>query len=195
MAKTETKSKDEMLEDKGDDVFVIRNVRLSYENLHAPRAFAGGGAPRYSVQLMLDKEEHDDSVSTIRAAYQKELEARKLKCPSGKWCIKDGDDAEDKPEYAGHWIISASATEDRPPKLYGIDGKATSAKDDIYSGAYGNAHVRFWIQNNDYGVRVNCQILGMRATEEGDRFGSAPPDSAGALGATDDDDPFADGEG
>lgn len=176
-----------------DGTIVIKNTRLSYESLHEARP-VNNGAPRFSVQLMLDKQEHEDTVNMLRELGEAGLNEIKKKCKDDKWYIKDGDAKDAAPEYAGCWILSTAATLKFPPKLYGIDGKASSAKKDIYSGAYADAHIRPWIQDNEFGVRVNCAIHGVRATKAGERFGAAPPDSAGALGGEDDteEDPFGD---
>lgn len=49
----------------------------------------------------------------------------------------------------------------------------------IYSGARTNSKVEFWAQDNTYGRRINCSLLGVMFAGDGERFGGgAAPASA-----------------
>ena len=50
----------------------------------------------------------------------------------------------------------------------------------IYDGCRVNAKVEFWAQDNTFGRRINCSLLGVMFAGEGENFGGgAPPASAG----------------
>ena len=42
-----------------------------------------------------------------------------------------------------------------------------------YAGCYVNAKVSFWAQDNQYGKRINCSLLGVQFVEHGDSFTGA----------------------
>ncbi len=64
-----------------------------------------------------------------------------------------------------------------------------------YSGSYMNVQVEIWAQDNQYGKRINAQLLGVQFARDGDSFGAgaraADPDDFGDLSA-EADDPMAD---
>lgn len=125
----------------------------------------------------------------------KQLEAK------GKVCLKVGDTQFDKktgeiqPAYKGKMFVSANCTEEQPPKVYNRygqrvvganqfpDEEVTKKRYLIYkdvansdmrgprSGDFGDAMIRIWAQDNDYGQRINCQLLGLAFRKEGDPLG------------------------
>lgn len=66
------------------------------------------------------------------------------------------------------------------PTVFDQFGKPVEGKQAIerliYSGAEVTAKVEFWAQDNTFGRRVNCSLLGVMYVSEGQRFGggSAP---------------------
>ena len=41
----------------------------------------------------------------------------------------------------------------------------------IYSGCYANIKVSFWFQSNNFGKRVNCQLVAIQFAKHGESFG------------------------
>ena len=60
----------------------------------------------------------------------------------------------------------------------------------MYSGCYVHAKVNFWAQDNQWGRRVNCSMLGVRFARDGDHFSGGAKASAEDFAdlAVDDDD-------
>jgi hypothetical protein len=47
-----------------------------------------------------------------------------------------------------------------------------------YAGCYVNASVEVWVQDNQWGKRVNCTLRGVQFLRDGDAFGGGAPASA-----------------
>lgn len=78
------------------------------------------------------------------------------------------------PEYAGLYFISAN----NKSRFTVIDGDRTplTAKDGRpYSGCYVNAIIDIYVQDNDFGRRINATITGIQFLRKGDAFGGGPP--------------------
>jgi hypothetical protein len=66
-----------------------------------------------------------------------------------------------------------------------------SEKDGVlYAGSYVLAHISLWTQDNEYGQKINANLLGLQFLRDGDAFASGPPPSSTSefadLGAGDD---------
>lgn len=173
-----------------DGRIAIRRVRLSYAHLFAPSAFQAGDKKSYSVTGILPKDTHQsvyDALSKRMVEMQKE--AFKQKIPADKLCLRDGD-LTGKEEYEGCWIIVARDSEENPPLLLDKDGKTevTKKDDKLYSGAIGNLQIRLWAQNNQYGKRINANLLGVQFVEHGEKFSGVSRPTADDSGFDDEDD-------
>lgn len=149
----------------------LKLARISYPHLFEPFAYQGTGKAKYSAKFLLLKD--DPQVKPLVAA-MKELAAETFKDkklpPSDKLCLRDGDQT-NKEEDEGHWIVSAS--DDRRPVVVDRDRSPLTAEDDvIYPGCYVNVKIRLWAQDNQYGKRINANLLGVQFVKEGERFGS-----------------------
>ena len=95
--------------------------------------------------------------------------------------------------YEGNMFISASANEDRPPVIVRPeDGKEISntntmerlaAARKLYGGCRVNVAVRPWIQDNQFGRAVRCELVAVQFAGDGTPFGEAPPDISSMFGA------------
>lgn len=45
----------------------------------------------------------------------------------------------------------------------------------LYSGAFGNVICRIWIQDNEHGIRINCEVKAVQFVRHGEAFSSAAP--------------------
>jgi hypothetical protein len=161
----------------------LHNVRLSFPSLFRKAVFSGEET-KYEATFLLDKEEHADKVSEIEAAIDRmvrdNLKGAKLK--EDKICLKDGDDI-DYDGYAGKMSIKAS--NNKRPKVIDRD-KSQLTEDDnrLYAGCYVNAVIELWAQNNQWGKRINANLLGVQFYKDGEPF------SDGAVASDDDFDMF-----
>lgn len=163
---------------RDDGCILVKNVRLSYEHLFEKWAGEEGQEKKYSGRFHLDKKTHKKEIVALREwieAFVKE-HGKGKKAASRKWFFRDGDHEEEKPDTAGLWYISAS--EKTRPNVINRDRSPVAADDDIvYSGCYGNVLIRPWFQNNQFGIRVNANLLAFQFMKDGERFsGISRPD-------------------
>jgi hypothetical protein len=186
----------------------IMGARLAFgEGVFEKKAIAGDptSKARYGCSLLLDASnkqvaeiealeaelclEHDWKDKTPGAAMHKTL-AKK-----DRLALHDGDDKAKYAGFPGHKYLAPSS--DTRPTAVDRD-RSPLTKDDgkIYSGCYVNAKVEIWVQDNNWGQRVNATLLGVQFVKDGDAFGAgsppANPDDFPDLDASDgDDDMFA----
>jgi hypothetical protein len=163
----------------------LKNVRLSFPSIFK-RADFNGQEGKFEATFLLCKETQSDQIEKLEAAIDAAIKEAKVKVPSDKRCLKDGDDF-DYDGYAGHMAFKASTT--RRPTIIDRD-KTPLAEDDgkPYAGCYVNAIVDVWIQNNSYGRRANGNLFGIQFVKDGDAFGAGDVDVTDEFDAFDDED-------
>lgn len=164
-----------------DDRILLKEVRLSFPNLFEPKAGKGKDAKaRYSASFLLDKVAHAEQITLLkRAIYALALAefGDKTKEMFGKGkivpCIHEGEDKEWAGYDASNMFLSTSS--DTRPHVVDRDQSPLN-KDDgrPYAGCYVNGAVRLWVQNNEHGKRVNCELLGVQFVKDGEAFGKPP---------------------
>lgn len=167
----------------------LQNVRLSFPSLFRKAVFSGEET-KFEGTFLLDKETQADKIAEIEKAIA-DLTADKLKgvkLKADKICLKDGDDI-DYDGYAGHMSIKAS--NGKRPMVLDRDRTPLSEDDNRpYSGCYVNAVLELWAQDNQYGKRINANLLGVQFFKDGQPFGdgvSASADDFDAFGDDEDD--------
>ena len=151
---------------------MIKNARLSFPEIWTPKAFNEGQAPKFSCNLLLDKEgDKAQIVSFKKAIKEAALAGFNGELPAGlKICIGDGKE-KSYDGYENAMFVSASGKNrptvidrDRTP-LVEEDGKP-------YAGAYVNAAISIWIMDNKWGKRVNANLVAIQFVKDGETFGS-----------------------
>jgi len=165
----------------------LNNVRLSFPSLFQRASFQGESG-KFEATFLLCKSAHADLIKQINAQVKSGItdNLKGSKIPSDKICFKDGDEF-DYDGYAGH--MSFKASNNKRPMIIDKD-KSPLAEDDNkpYAGCYVNAVVELWYQNNNYGKRVNANLLGVQFLKDGTPFGD------GATASNDDFEMFEDDE-
>ena len=148
----------------------IQAARLSFPNLFNTAKFGGEDTGKYEATFVLDKVEHAETIASIKAQIERLMkEELKSKVPSDKLCLKDGDEM-GRPEFEGKYTIKAS-TKKRPLVINRDKSPITESDNVIYAGAYVNAIVSLWAQNNTWGRRINAQLDGVQFCRDGEPFG------------------------
>lgn len=162
--------------EKDPNVFVLKNVRLSFPHLFKASAMEGSD-PKFSAVFLLDKEnpEHQKTISELNKRISEiTLSVCKVKTlGADKVCLRDGDEKSDKDGYENHMYLSASDT--KKPQV--VDqSKAPMDADDprMFAGVYVNGVVRIWGQSNQWGKRVNASLSIVQYVRTGEAFGAAP---------------------
>lgn len=160
---------------------IAPNVRLSFCNLLAPKAFEGQD-PKYSVMVLIDK----DDVKTlaamekaIDAAYADGVENGRLKGVKRdrvKTTLRDADeefDIADNPEFKNKMFINLSSKQ-RPGLLDKYKQK-TESPDDIYSGVYAHVSMNFYPYSVSGNKGISAGINNVMSLGYGDYLGGRAP--------------------
>jgi hypothetical protein len=166
---------------------LLSNVRLSFPSLFRKAVF-NGDETKFEATFLINKATQGPKIKDIKAAIDAAIKdgLKGAKLPPDKICLKDGDDI-DYAGYAGHMSLKASSTK-RPMVLDRDKSPLTEADNKLYAGCYVNASLELWVQNNQYGKRINCNLLGVQFMKDGEPFAD------GVKGSLDDFEAFADEE-
>jgi hypothetical protein len=186
------------------EVLFLSNVRLSFPQLVEPRSAKKGGVPKYSADFLLEPNSPEVQkffAEVQKAATEKWKEHaaavlqivqndRKLRC-YGKGEEKvNGKTFKVYEGYEGKVYISAN--KEQMPKMIQADGSPIDATNTmayqqlarkLYGGCYVNAAVRPWLQENEHGRGVRCDLLAVQFNRDGQPFGEAVADASAMFGA------------
>lgn len=146
-------------------------VRLSYASLFEPRADLSGRM-QYSCSLLIPKDSKD--VNRIKEAFKKMLNDPHNKAILGGKTsnidlpLRDGDEKEEHPEYAGMYYLNAKASENRPPKLFTKDLVELVDRDELYSGCYVQASLSLYCYNKNGHKGIGVGLRGIRKIKDGE---------------------------
>ncbi len=155
-----------------DGTILIKKVRASYPHLFRPYAMPNQpGTPAYSMVGILAKADHAATKTAIDEVINRMIAENKMgRVANDKLFIRDGDAAA-KDEYVGCWTINARDARNKPVV---VGPNRVHLPDDsplVYAGAWCNFHINPWSQDNQYGKRVNANILAVQFTGGGDPIG------------------------
>lgn len=159
---------------KRKDTKVITGVvRLSYANVHEPRAMEGQEA-KYGVSLIIPKSDKS-TIAAIQEAIAEAKEAGKDKwngkIPTGlKLPLRDGDeDRPDDPNYADSYFVNANST--RKPELVDLKGNKDLGPEEVYSGCYARVSINFFGYNTAGNRGIGCGLGNIQKVEDGAPLG------------------------
>ena len=172
----------------------VKKTRWSYVNVWAPKAANEGATPKYSVSLIIPKEDTvtiDKIKKAIEAAYH-EGESR-LK-GNGKTVptlaqihtpLRDGDvDRPDDPAYKDSYFLNANSV--TAPGIVDADCNPILDHSEVYSGVYGRASINFYAYANNGARGIAVGLNNLQKISDGEPLGtkSTPENDFGG----DDDD-------
>ena len=141
------------------------------------------GADKYQGTFLIDKNtpQGKKQIAAIKKVIEEVKKAQwGEKIPNlkpDKICLRDGD-LEDYDGYEGMMYISSSNGDQ--PVIVDRDRTELTRENGgpakLYSGAYANASLRIWAQDNKHGKRINCSLEGVQYLRKGDAFGAKPID-------------------
>ena len=152
-------------------------VRASYVSIFQPKAPQGGGEPKYSVTLLIPK----NDAATINGIYA-EIEKAKQEGaqkvfggnipPVCRIPIHDGDGV--KPttgepfgeECRGHLVMTASAKVQ--PFIVGLDRQDIINPAEVYSGCYIRANINFFAYSSNGNKGIGCGLNAVQKVEDGE---------------------------
>jgi len=162
---------------------LIKNARLSFPSLFQKEVF-NGKAGKFAATLIIDKNDKEVK-KQIDKAIAAALGSVTFKIKSDMICLKDGDDS-DYDSSHGSWTIKA-ANSKRPQTLDKDKSQVTEEDEKFYAGCRVNAVIDFWVQNNEFGKRINANLYLVQFFGDDEPFGSAAEDVSGMLDDFDED--------
>lgn len=163
---------------------VIKRARLAFADAIFEAKSVNGGQPQFGCTLILPPA--SDDVAAVRAEEEriaKEHWADKapqmlemIRAANGQ-ALKPGALKAKFDGFQGNYFISTNAK--TRPTLVDRNGTQLTAQDGrLYSGCYVLAHISLWTQDNQFGQKINANLLGLQFLEDGDAFsGGAAPSS------------------
>ena len=161
----------------------LGEVRLSYCNLFQPRAQQAGQEPKYSVTVLVPKN-NAAAKASIDAAVNAAIDAGVAKTwngirpPQPAVCVHDGDGprpSDGMPfgdECKGHWVFTASSKADRAPFIVDANLQPILQQSDVYSGMYGRVSVTFFAYSNSGKKGIGCGLNGVQKLRDGEPLGN-----------------------
>ena len=172
-------------------------VRLSYANVWEPKAVNEGQTPKYSVSLIIPKDDKD-TVAKINAAIDAAIEegigkfgGKKPNKAALKLPLRDGDVERDEDEaYANSYFINANSP--TAPQIVDTKVQPILERGEVYSGVYARVSINFYAFNSNGNKGIACGLgniqkvrdgepLGVKSKAEDD-FDQLPDDDNGLLG-------------
>jgi len=163
-------------------------VRFSYANVFKPKAANEGEEPKYSVSVIIPKENKED-IAKIEKAIENAIELGKSKLgkiPKDlKTPLRDGDEERDDEAYADSMFINANSN--RKPGIVNEDLEEIIEVDEFYSGCYGRVAVNFYAYNVGKSKGIAAGLQNLQKTEDGEAL-SGGSTAAQDFGSGDEDD-------
>ena len=170
------------------------NTRWSYANVWDAKSI-NGGAPKYSVSLIIPKDDAA-TVNKIKAAIQAAYEEGESKLKgSGKAVpplksiktpLRDGDlERPDDAAYANSYFINANSS--TAPGIVDADRKPILERYEVYSGVYGRASVNFYAFNTNGNKGIACGLNNLQKIRDGEPLGGKSRAEDDFASADDDD--------
>ena len=170
-----------------------RRTVMSYLNVMEPRDPFNSGRPRYSVSLIIPKDDCE-TVEKIRAGIREAYEQGEatLRGGSGRTPaleaihtpLRDGDlDRPHDPAYQNCWFITASNS--RRPGVFDARRQPILDPDELYSGIIGRASLNFFAYNRNGSRGIAAGLNAIQKLADGTPLGGG--------GRPEDD--FDDGDG
>ena len=171
----------------------LKNVRIAFPAIFEAKTFEGTGDPAYSASFILEKGNPGikEAEATILAVAKEKWGAKAdavlkdLKAKD-KTCLRDGDSKADYDGFPGNMYIAAR-NKSRPLVIDRDKSPLTQADGKPYGGAFVNANVDIWPQDNGFGKRINATLVGVQFSKDGDAFSGAAPGTPDDFETEEDD--------
>lgn len=153
-------------------------VRFSYVNIFRSRAFRDGQDAKYSICLLIPKDD-TKTLDKIQDAMDEAIEQGM----SSKWGgkkpknlhlpLRDGDEerADEAPEYKGMYFLNANSTQ--KPGIIDRDRNEILDADEVYSGCWGRASINFFPYDSNGNRGVGVGLNNIQKIKDGERLGAS----------------------
>ena len=159
---------------------VTGKVRFSFCHIFEPQTSQEGGDPKYSVTLLIPK----NDIATVGAIKEAMAEARENFCKKNgasalpakpSHTLHDGDGMRDSgdpygPECKGCYVITVSSKQ-KPIIVDNFRNPITDPAE-VYSGCYGRASINFYGYNRAGKKGISAGLLSLQKLADGEPFGT-----------------------
>lgn len=166
---------------RSDGTILVRGVRASYPHIGTPYKGKGADKARYGMTGLMPKgKKYRDAKDLIRDEIRRIVkEQNKGKDIAAKYkFLRDGDEA-GREEYEGMFEVHAGEYK-RPAARHKIRDPKTNrpkkltpeeADEIIYPGCWVNMLIRPWWQDNEWGKKVNANLIAVQFVGDDESFG------------------------
>ena len=172
---------------------ITGKVRFSYANIFRSRAFQAGQDAKYSITLLIPKNDKE-TLRKIRAAIDETVQEgvgskwggkkpANLKLP-----LRDGDAerAEEAPEYKGMYFLNATSSQ--KPGVVDRNLNEIFDPDEVYSGCWGRASINFFAFNTSGNKGIGVGLNNIQKLRDDEHLGGARASAESDFGDDFDDD-------
>lgn len=171
---------------------VTGKVRFSYVNIFKSRAFQADQDAKFSICLLIPKEDKA-TLKKIKAAIDEAIQEgisskwNGKKPANVKLPLRDGDEerADEAPEYKGMMFLNANSTQ--KPGIVDKDLNEILDPDEVYSGCWGRASINFYPFSVNGNKGIGVGLNNVQKLKDGEHLGAAR-----ASAESDFDDDFED---
>lgn len=171
---------------------VTGKVRFSYVNIFKSRAFQADQDAKFSICLLIPKEDKA-TLKKIKAAIDEAIQEgisskwNGKKPANVKLPLRDGDEerADEAPEYEGTMFLNANSTQ--KPGIVDKDLNEILDPDEVYSGCWGRASINFYPFSVNGNKGIGVGLNNVQKLKDGEHLGAAR-----ASAESDFDDDFED---
>lgn len=172
---------------------ITGKVRFCYANVFEPSAMNEGETPKYSVCILISKDDENTlakinkAVEAAKQAGKAKLADKNGKIPNNiKSPLRDGDDERsDDPAFENCYFINANTS--RKPEIVDKNLNPIMSRDEFYSGCYGRASINFYAFNVQ-SKGIACGLNNLQKLEDGEMLagGSSAEEDFGGDNVYDD---------
>jgi hypothetical protein len=154
----------------------LKNVRLSFPELFEAKTVNGEGKPAFSAVFLINPKDPQIEVlnKAIEAVAKESWGAKadatlKTIRTADKTCLHSGDLKANYDGFEGMMYVSARNA--LRPLVVDVNKAPLTAEDGKpYAGCYVNASIELWVQDNNYGKRINATLRGVQFYKDGESF-------------------------
>lgn len=173
---------------------VTGKVRFCYVNVFEPRESSEGETPKYSVCILIPKDDTatidkiNKAIEAAKRAGQSRLADNKGRIPSNiRLPLRDGDaDRPDDPAYENMMFLNANTI--RKPAIVDKNLNPILEREEFYSGCWGHASINFFAYNTSNSKGIGVGLLALQKTKDDEPLSGAYTNVEEDFGGIKDDD-------
>jgi hypothetical protein len=163
---------------------VIQEARLAFADAIFEKKSVNGGEPQFGCSLIIPP--NSPAIQLVSAEEERLAQLTwKDKAPTMLQMIRAANGQALKPGalkakfdgFMGNFFISTNSKV-RPTIVDRNGAPLTPSDGKPYSGCYVLAHISLWTQDNQWGQKINANLLGLQFLRDGDAFAGGPAPSS-----------------